>query len=105
MKSYEVIFRPRARKYLISLYRYIVSQSSPQIAASYIERMEQPCLKLSSLPQRGTMLPSRIPGLRSMGFERRATIPFCVEAETVEIVRILYRGRDLRPLIESLSTS
>jgi len=105
VKSYEVLFRPPARKDLISLYRYISSQASPQIAANYLERLEQACLKLSSLPQRGTLFPSRLPGLRSMGFERRATILFCVGTETVEIVRILYGGRDLRTLIEDLSGS
>ena len=105
MKSYEVLFRPPARKDLISLYRYISSQASPQIAANYLERLEQACLKLSSLPQRGTLFPSRLPGLRSMGFERRVSILFQVRAETVEILRILYGGRDLRPLIVSLPGS
>jgi len=35
------------------------------------------------------------PRLRTVGFERRATIVFRVEKDAVDIVRILYGGRDL----------
>jgi len=38
-----------------------------------------------------------------MGFERRVTILFRVEDERVDILRILYGGRDLGPQIESLA--
>lgn len=102
MKTHEVFFRPRARKDLISLYRYITKESSPRIAANYIGRIEKACLNLSSLPQRGTAVPSHIAGLRTMGFERRATILFCVGAEKVEILRVFYGGQDLGPDLKKL---
>jgi toxin ParE1/3/4 len=35
------------------------------------------------------------PGLRTIGFERRATIAFTVKGEDVIILRILYGGRSL----------
>lgn len=102
MKTHEVLFRPRARRDLISLYRYIAKQSSPRIAANYIGRIEKACLNLSSLPQRGTAVSSHVAGLRTMGFERRATILFCVGAEKVEILRVYYGGQDLRPELKNL---
>jgi toxin ParE1/3/4 len=102
LKTYEVLFRPRARQDLISLYRYISKQASPRIAANYIGRIEKACLNLSSLPQRGTAVPSHVPGLRTMGFERRATILFCVGTEKVEILRVYYGGQDLGPALDKL---
>jgi plasmid stabilization system protein ParE len=39
-----------------------------------------------------------------MGFERRATILFRVGEDTVEILRILYGGRDLSPALEEILT-
>jgi plasmid stabilization system protein ParE len=39
-----------------------------------------------------------------MGFERRATILFRVGKDKVEILRILYGGRDLTPVLEEILT-
>jgi toxin ParE1/3/4 len=102
LKEFEVFFRPRARKDLIALYRYIAKHSSPRIAGNYTIRMEMHCLSLASFPERGTAIPGRAPSLRAMGFERRATILFKVGEERVEILRILYGGRDLGPVLEKL---
>jgi toxin ParE1/3/4 len=95
LKSYEVLFRPPARKDLISLYRYVAKEASPRVAANYIGRIEKACLSLASLPERGTAVPSHVAGLRTMGFEHRATILFCVGPEKVEILRVYYGGQDL----------
>lgn len=102
LKKYEVLFRPRARKDLIALYRYLAEQSGPRIAANYIERIEKACISLTSLPSRGTAIASRVSGLRTMGFERRATILFTVAEERVEILRIFYGGQDLSPELKLL---
>jgi toxin ParE1/3/4 len=102
LKKYEVLFRPRARKDLVGLYRYIAKQSSSRIAANYIARIEKACLSLVSFPNRGTNVPSPVPGLRTMGFERRATILFCVGKDKVEILRVYYGGQDLGPDIKRM---
>lgn len=102
MKKYEVLFRPRARRDLISLYRYLAEQSGSKIAANYIGRIEKACISLTSLPSRGTAIPSRVSGLRTMGFERRVTVLFTVGEEKVEILRIFYGGQDLRAELKVL---
>jgi plasmid stabilization system protein ParE len=99
---YEVLFRPRARKDLISLYRYFSKQASPRIAANYIGRIEKACLSLASLPQRGTAVPTHVSVLRTMGFEGRATILFGVGPERVEILRVYYGEQDLGPELKRL---
>lgn len=102
MKEFEVFFRPRARKDLIALYRYIAKHSSLRIAGSYILRIETHCLSRASFPERGTAIPGRVPSLRTMGFERRATILFKVEEERIEVLRILYGGQNLEPVLTKL---
>ncbi len=45
--------------------------------------------------ERGTRRDDIRPGLRVVGFERRITIAFHVETNTVTIDRVLYGGRDI----------
>src|ERR1700683_44209 len=94
MKRYKVTFRPFAEADLFDLYRYIASEAGIEIAGAYIERIEATCLALETFPQRGTRRHDTRRGLRTMGFERRATIVFEVRKTEVEIVRIFHGGRD-----------
>jgi len=90
----ELYFRPEAEADLIRLYEYIAEDSGATIAARYIERIEAACLALADFPERGTRRDDLLPGLRTIGFERRATIAFRVRQKRVEIVTIAYGGRD-----------
>jgi len=92
---HEVLFLADAVEDFDGLYCYIAQKSSLEIADGYLARIESACMSLGSFPQRGTSVNGRIPGLRTMGFERRVTILFKVEDNRVDIVRILYGGRDI----------
>ena len=46
-------------------------------------------------PDRGNRRDDLRPGLRILGYERRAVIAFQITANSVTILRILYGGRDL----------
>ena len=98
----EVRFRPSARADLFNLYSYIAKRSGRDRAGKYIDRIEAACLRLGSFPQRGTQYDQISPGLRSIGFERRVTILFQVAPGTVQIVRVLYGGRDLKEALRAL---
>lgn len=89
----KVVFRPHAETDLISLYRYIAEASGSARAGSYIARIEYACMALAEFPERGVRRDDIAPGLRAIGFERRATIAFRVLDHTVEIVAIAYAGR------------
>ena len=102
MKKFEVRFLAEAIDDLDALYSYIAKQSSFEIADGYLARIERLCFSLQSFPQRGTAVAGDIAGLRTMGFEHRATILFRVGDERVEILRILYGGRDIGPQLERL---
>jgi plasmid stabilization system protein ParE len=52
-------------------------------------------MSLESLPRRGTLRDDIRPGLRLIGFERRALIAFRIKRRSVAILRILYGGRSV----------
>jgi toxin ParE1/3/4 len=94
MKKFEVRFRPFAEEDLFGLYRYIAQHAGRTIAGNYIERIEAVCMALETFPERGTRRDDIRPGIRTMGFERRATIVFRVLEQEVVIIRIFYGGQD-----------
>ena len=94
MEQFKVSFRPRAAADLLGLHDYIAEQSGLAIASDYVERIEAACLALATFPERGTKRDDIRPGLRTIGFGRRATIVFQVRKAEVVIVRVFYGGRD-----------
>jgi len=94
MKRYEVSFRPRAEADLLDLYSNISREAGTHTAGNYLGRLEAACLALENFPERGTRRDDLLPGLRIMGFERRATIVFQVLEAEVVIIRVFYGGRD-----------
>ncbi len=94
MKRYEVSFRPLAEADLLALYGYIAVEAGHEAAGAYIDRIEKACMALEAFPKRGTRRDDIRSGLRTIGFERRATIAFQVSGKEVVIVRIFYGGQD-----------
>jgi len=89
-----VSFRPQAEADLIGLYDYIAAEAGHAAAGGYIDRIEAACMALATFPKRGTSRDNIRRGLRTIGFERRATIIFQVSDTEVVIARVLYGGRD-----------
>lgn len=92
--AHEVVFRDQADTNLTSIYDYIADRSSPETAIGYVRRIHAACMALAHFPERGTKRDDIMPGLRTIGFERSATIVFRVLKTRVEIVSIAYGGRD-----------
>ncbi len=99
MRKFEVSFRPLAEADLFGLYRFIAEEAGHEAAGAYIDRIEAACRTLETFPRRGTRRDDIRPGLRTMGFERRATIVFQVKRAQVMIVRIFYGGQDYEPVL------
>jgi toxin ParE1/3/4 len=96
-----VRFDRQARADLAGIYRYIRDETGiPSLARAYVDRLYDQCLRLGLFPERGTRRPELRPGLRVIGFERRAVIVFVIEETSVRILRVLYGGRDLTTLNE-----
>ena len=95
----KVIFAPEAKHDLFALYTYNAEQSGAAPAFNYISRIESYCLGFDMAGERGTRRDDIRPGMRVVGFERRVTIAFHLEPETVMIDRILYGGRDVERIL------
>ena len=91
---HRIVFRPAAQADLRALYDYIAGEAGHDIAGAYLNRIEAACIALSTFPTRGNARDDLLPGLRIVGFERRVSIAFVVEADAVRILRIFYGGRD-----------
>lgn len=76
------------------IYHWLAPRSGAAIALAYVGRIEAACQRLTDFPRRGSPHEELEPGLRSIPFERRATIYYRVTDSAVEIVHILHAGRD-----------
>lgn len=95
----EIVFAPEAQNDLKQLYLFVAERSDPERAMAYVDRIETYCGGFANFPERGVRRDDLFPGLRVVGFERRVTIAFHVDMETVTFLRILYGGRDIDALI------
>ncbi len=91
-----VVFSPEAQGDLLQLYDLIAERAGAARALGYVEWITAHCTSFADFPERGTQRDDIRPGLRTTGFERRATIAFTVAADAVTILRVLYGGRDLK---------
>jgi len=98
--THRVLFSPQANNDLRELYLYIAADAGRTRAMAYLARIETYCRGFANFPERGTKRDDLLPGLRVVGFERRVTIAFHVDADTVTFDRILYGGRDLSGQVE-----
>lgn len=103
MKKFRLSFRPLAQADLFGLYRHIAEEAGEMVAGPYIDRIEAACRALETFPERGTRRDDIRPGIRTMGFERRATIVFQVKRSDVVIVRIFYGGQNYERILRGHS--
>jgi toxin ParE1/3/4 len=89
-----VLFTASAERQLDRLHRYIADRAGEGIADGYVDRIVAFCQQLSTFPFRGKARDDLLPGLRTVGFERRATIAFMVTADAVLIEGIFHGGQD-----------
>lgn len=89
-----VIFTPLAERQIDSLHVYITEHARVRRADAYVGRIIAFCNGLTTFPMRGQQRDDLLPGLRTTGFERGATIAYLVTADTVLIEGIFYGGQD-----------
>ena len=93
--SHRIEFSPEALADLLDPDDTIAPRAGAAVAIGYIERIERYCHSLSTFPERGTHRDDLRPGLRVIGFERRAVIAVSVADDCVTVLRVLYGGRDI----------
>ena len=93
--TYTVVITARAEADLIAVFDYIAARAGADIAARFTDRIEAYVLGFADTPERGTKRDDLRPGLRTVGFRRRATILFEVDRERRRVVihGVYYAGR------------
>jgi toxin ParE1/3/4 len=93
--TYTVIILGPAEADLNAIYEYIAERASADIAARFVGRIETYLLGFSNTPERGTRRDDLRPGLRTVGFQRRAIILFEVNRAQRQVLihGIYYAGR------------
>lgn len=98
-----VSLRPRAVDDLIELHDHIAADAGLGVAGAYIDRLEEACRALVTFPLSGRTQDHVRPGLRTIAVDRRAVIVYLVRPRVIQVLRILYRGRDLQAALTELS--
>jgi toxin ParE1/3/4 len=101
MKRWRVRFSRYASDDLESIFEYIAKRASVGVASDYLDRLIGACESLETAAHRGTVRNDLRPGLRTIGFERCATILLVIDKDAVEvtILGVLYGGRDIGQVV------
>lgn len=91
--AYHIRLTDEAEADLQGIYAFISANASPKTARDYINRILGFLAGFDLFPERGTRHDDIRDGLRIVGFERRVSVAFVVEADDVIILRLLYAGR------------
>lgn len=76
---------------------WIGDRADEDVGEGYVRRIEAHCHRLRDFPRRGRPRDEFGPGVRSIAFERRATILYRIEGDEVIILSIVYAGREPGP--------
>lgn len=99
--THEIVFSEDAEDDLFSIASFITENADRETADGFIGRLTGACRRLADFPRRGTPHPQFGADVRSIPFERRATIFYLVEAKRVTIIHIAHAGRDPDRLFNS----
>ncbi|MBC8131294.1 MAG: type II toxin-antitoxin system RelE/ParE family toxin [Rhizobiaceae bacterium] len=94
MDRYRIRLTAEAEADLAHIYRLVRKGSaSNHTARNYTARIMTFLAGFDTFPERGSIRDAIRPGLRIVGFERRVSVAFVVEADEVVILRLLYAGQ------------
>jgi toxin ParE1/3/4 len=93
--SHRVVLSEEAEQDIAAALGYLVPKAGERVARDYIDQIIAYCASFATFPERGTRRDDLLPGLRVVGYHRKASIAFSIEGDTVTIVRIFFRGQDI----------
>ena len=91
----EVVLAETAWRDLDEIYDWVADQSDLGTAQTYVSRSLRTCGSLGEFPRRGTPRDDLAENIRTIAFERRATIAYQVSRDAVFVLRVLHHGRNI----------
>jgi len=92
-------FDDRAEADLVSLANWIGARADPETAREYVMRIRARCYRLLDNPHGGTVRRRGRPPIRSVPFERGATILYKAGRSELVVLRVVSRGRDIDVIV------
>lgn len=92
--THKVAMSVRATRQVRRIHDYIADHASPAIAEGFIKELLDYCYGFDLFPVRGVARDDIRPGARMVGFKRKASIAFTVDADTVTVIAVFYRGEN-----------
>lgn len=93
----EVVFSARAEQDLIEIDRLFAGYSLTA-TENLLAEIKSRCARLAEFPQAGRSRPQIGTGLRSFAVPARATVLYRANAQTLRVMRVLYRGRNVQTM-------
>jgi plasmid stabilization system protein ParE len=93
--TYQVVFSPQAIRDLDDALIYLAPEMGAAAAREYLAKIRNYCAGFATFPNRGMRRDDLRPGIRLVGYRYKATIAFDIDRETVTILRIYHRGRNI----------
>lgn len=100
MKRYKVDLSPRAFRQLAGIEQWIEQEGGSTIARRYRKAIVNHCRLLTRFPSRGRPRDDLRPGLRTLVFRGSVTIVYTIDADEVQIVAIIGRGRGVEHALQ-----
>ena len=92
--TYKVVISARANRQLRKISEYITDNASAATADRFVDDVVDYCMGFDLFPMRGVARDDLRPGVRIVGFNKRASIAFTVGTDTVTIMEVFYLGRN-----------
>lgn len=93
--KYVISFSEAAEQDVVDLLDYLVPRAGERVARAYVDRLIDYCADFENFPERGLRRDDISPGLRIVGYHRKATIAFRIAGRTATILRIYHGGRNI----------
>lgn len=95
--EYRVSLHEKAEGEISQIYESIRARGGPFAAGRYVGGLYDFIAEFRTFPKRGTVREGPVPGLRIVGYKRSASVAFVVENDSVIILGVFYRGRNVTP--------
>lgn len=103
--TYTIRIAPEAQQQLDTIEDYIsIASGHAAVADQFVDDVVVYCESFETFPERGTQRGELLPGLRIVGYRRRATIAFRVDTRNRVVVILgmfyVYGGQDYESAVE-----
>jgi toxin ParE1/3/4 len=95
VKRLTVRFLKTANADLQSIFEWVAEASGyMEVAQKFVDRIIDRCEQLDAFPEMGMARDDLGKGIRLLAFERRASIFYRIKDDEVQIINVMYKGRD-----------